>query len=216
VCASDSGGDADNVRYDAAAKRLYVAAVGGLYAVDPVSGKVVGRVAIDGHPESFQLEIMGTRIFANLPGLLSSQIVASDRKNMAVATRWSGFGCNGNYPMALDEAASRLFVGCRRPARLAVVDSRSGKTVTSIEIVGATDDLFYDDVRQRMYVIGGDGSIDVVGRTGDAVRRLARLGTRTGARTGLWVPALGRLYVAVPARGEAAAIRVFEAEKRSP
>src|SRR4051812_45964849 len=45
------GGDADNVRYDAAARRVYVAAVGGLYAVDPAAGKKIGRVPIDGHPE---------------------------------------------------------------------------------------------------------------------------------------------------------------------
>src|SRR5829696_6259794 len=63
------GGDADNVRYDAAAKRIYVAAVGGLFAVDPAKGEVLGKIAIDGHPESFQLETTGTRIYANLPGM---------------------------------------------------------------------------------------------------------------------------------------------------
>src|SRR5437868_5264574 len=47
------GGDADNVRYDAAAKRLYVAYGGGLALVDPASSRVVQRVSISGHPESF-------------------------------------------------------------------------------------------------------------------------------------------------------------------
>jgi DNA-binding beta-propeller fold protein YncE len=205
------GGDADNVRYDAAAKRIYVAAVGGLFAVDPANGGSIGRVVIAGHPESFQLESAGTRVYANLPGLLSSQIIASDRKTMSVQGRWPA-GCGGNYPMALDESTSRLFVGCRRPARLEAIDSRSGSVMTSAEAVGDTDDLFYDVDRKRVYVIGGEGFIDVIDRHGDTLHRVNRVPTRTGARTGLWVASLGRLYVAVPARGsEGAEVRVFAA-----
>jgi DNA-binding beta-propeller fold protein YncE len=209
----DIGGDADNVRYDAAAKRIYVAAEGGLYAVDPAAGKTVGQVAIDGHPESFQLETAGTQVFANLPGLLSSQVIAGDRQSMRVTARWGTQGCGGNYPMALDQPTMRLLIGCRRPARLAMIDTRSGSLITSIDIVGDTDDLFYDDARRRLYVIGGDGFVDVVGRDGDRLQRLGRVTTRGGARTGLWVAAQGRLYVAVPERGgEGAEVRVFEAE----
>lgn len=207
------GGDADNVRYDAAAKRVYVAAVGGLYAVDPAAGKKVGHVPIDGHPESFQLASGSTLVFANLPGLVSSQIIAGDRKSMSVTARWRTQGCGGNYPMALDEPTSRLFIGCRRPARLAMVDTTSGSFVTSVDIVGDTDDLFYDAARQRAYVIGGDGFIDVFAREGDRLQRLGRVATRGGARTGLWVASQSRLYVAVPERGgESAEVRVFEAD----
>jgi YVTN family beta-propeller protein len=207
------GGDADNVRYDAAAKRLYVAAEGGLYAVDPAAGKKAGRIAIDGHPESFQLESDGPRVFANLPGALRSEIVAADRATMKATARWTPQGCGGNYPMALDERTSRLFVGCRRPAKLAVVDTRAGALAASAEIVGDTDDLFYDDARRRVYVIGGEGFVDVFARDGDRPDRIGRTSTRAGARTGLWVPSQSRLYVAVPLRsGEAAEIRVFEAE----
>jgi DNA-binding beta-propeller fold protein YncE len=207
------GDDADNVRYDAAAKRLYVAAVGGLYAVDPAAGKTIGRIAIDGHPESFQLETGGTRVFANLPGIVRSQVIAADRASMNVTAQWSGQGCGGNYPMALDERASRLFIGCRRPAKLSMVDARAGASVTTVQIVGDTDDLFYDDARHRVYVIGGDGFVDVFTRNGDRLERLGRTTTRGGARTGLWVPSQSRLYVAVPARGgESAEVRVFDAE----
>jgi DNA-binding beta-propeller fold protein YncE len=209
----DIGGDADNVRYDAAAKQLYVAAQGGLYRVDPASGKVDAQIAIDGHPESFQLETSGTRVFANVPGIASAQIVVGDRARAVVAARWSSLGCSGNYPMALDEMTMRVFIGCRRPARLAILDGGSGAMITSVDIVGDTDDLFFDPVRQRVYVIGGEGYVDVLRRRGDAIERTARVATRDGARTGLWVAATSRLYVAVPARnGQGAEARVFEAE----
>jgi YVTN family beta-propeller protein len=213
---TDIGGDADNVRYDAAAKRVYVAAVGGLYAVDAATGRKVAQMQIEGHPESFQLEAAGSRVFANLPGLLRSQIIAADRSSMKTTAQWATQDCGGNYPMALDEKTSRLFVGCRRPAKLAMVDTRSGSFVASSEIVGDTDDLFYDESRRRVYVIGGEGFVDVLAREDDGLKRIGRVSTRSGARTGLWVTAQSRLYVAVPARGgESAEVRVFEAERQT-
>jgi DNA-binding beta-propeller fold protein YncE len=205
------GADADNVRFDAAAKRLYVAAEGGLYAVDPAAGRVVGKIPFSGHPESFQLESGSTRAFANLPGLLHSTIVVSDRATMGVTAQWPTQDCGGNYPMAMDEASHRLFVGCRRPARLAMVDTTSGAFLSATDIVADTDDVFYDGTRKRVYVIGGEGFVDVLSRNGDHMDRVDRIPTRGGARTGVWVPAQGRLYVAVPARGGLTAeIRVFD------
>jgi DNA-binding beta-propeller fold protein YncE len=207
------GGDADNVRYDAAAKRLYVAAEGGLFAVDAAAGKSVGRIAFDGHPESFQLESRSGRVYANLPGLLRSEVVVGDRTSMKVAARWAA-GCGSNYPMALDESTGRAFIGCRRPASLSMLDTRSGATLTSLSVVGDTDDIFYDEARRRVYVIGGEGFIDVVARDGDRLSRAGRVDTRPGTRTGLWVGSLSRLFVAVPARGsDPAEVRVFEARE---
>jgi hypothetical protein len=97
-----------------------------------------------------------------------------------------------------------------------MVDTRSGAFVTSTDIVGHPDDLFYDESRRRLYVIGGDGFVDVLAREGDEVKRIGRLSTRDGAQTGLWVPSQSRLYVAVPERGgESAEVRVFEAENQT-
>jgi hypothetical protein len=48
----------------------------------------------------------------------------------------------------------RLFVGCRSPARLVVLDTTSGRIVTGLPTVGDTDDVFYDPVRRLVYVIG--------------------------------------------------------------
>ena len=202
------GGDADNLRYDAAAKQVFVAFQGGIAVVDPSSARVVQRIQINGHPESFQLEAEGSRLFANVPG--ASVVIAADRKTAAVSARWMTGACQANYPMALDEPSHRLFVGCRRPASLALFDSAAGKVLGAIPAVGDTDDLFYDAMRQRVYVIGGEGFIDIVQRGGDSLHRIARVATRDGARTATWAKEQDRLYVAVPARrGQPAEIRVF-------
>jgi hypothetical protein len=202
------GGDADNIRYDAAAKQVLVAYEGGIAIVDPAAGRVARRIQINGHPESFQLESQGLRLFANLPG--ASELVVADRRSAAVVARWKTGACQANYPMALDEPSHRLLVGCRRPASLAIFETTAGKVLGAIPTVGDTDDLFYDAARRRAYVIGGEGFIDVVEREGDLLRRRARVPTRAGARTGTWVAEQGRLYLAVPARrGQPAEIRVM-------
>jgi hypothetical protein len=116
--------------------------------------------------------------------------------------------------MALDEAGHRLFVGCRRPAKLLVYDTRTGKSIASAEIVGDTDDLFFDAARHRVYVLGGEGFVDVLDVAGATPSRISRTATAAGARTGLLVPALNRLFVAVPHRGaQRAEVRVFVTER---
>ena len=206
------GDDSDNVRYDAAAKRLYVGfGSGALAAIDPSDGRVLAQVKLPAHPESFQLEREGTRVFVNVP--TARQVVVVDRASMKVTGTWPVATADANYPMSLDEAGHRLFIGCRRPAKALVVDTGSGKEVGSFDIVGDTDDLFYDATRKRIYVSGGGGYLDVFQNEGaNRFTRLAHIVTASGARTSLFVPEQGRLYLAVPHRGsQKAEIRVYEA-----
>jgi hypothetical protein len=63
--------------------------------------------------------------------------------------------------MALDNTNKRLFVGCRIPAKLIVLDTSSGRIVASLATIGDSDDIFYDAVRHAVYVIGGEGAVDV-------------------------------------------------------
>jgi YVTN family beta-propeller protein len=206
------GDDADNVRYDATAKILYAGyGSGALATLNPLEAKVLGSVKLAGHPESFQLETTGPRIFVNVPA--ADHIAVVDRNAMKVIATWPLTGATANYPMALDEANHRLFVGCRRPAKVLVYDTATAKRLTSFDIVGDTDDLFYDGARKRLYVSGGEGYVDVIQDEGaNRFARVAHMATAAGARTSLFVAAQNRLYLAVPHRGnQKAEIRVYEA-----
>ena len=60
--------DADNVRYDIAAKHIYVGfGSGGIAIINSAEGKQVGSIKLAAHPEAFELEHHGNRIFANVP-----------------------------------------------------------------------------------------------------------------------------------------------------
>ena len=190
--------DADNVRYDSVAKRIYVGfGNGGIGILDAQSGRKLGRIKLSGHPEAFVLEKQGTRIFVNVPS--ARQVAVVDRNKSEVTATWATDLALANYPMALDETNHRLFVGCRLPAKVVVLNSDSGAVVTSFRIGGDVDDIFYDAGRHRLYAIGGDGSVDVIDQNDrDSYKPLARIPTARGARTGLFVPELNSLFVAVP------------------
>lgn len=203
--------DPDNVRFDVNAQRIYVGfGDGSLGVTDQHARELSGRIELKAHPESFQLERAGPRIFVNLPDAKSVAIL--DREKRAIVAQWPMEKYQANFPMALDEANHRLFVGCRRPARLVIFDTVSGKPAADLEISGDTDDLFFDTKRQRLYVSCGEGFIDVIQRRdGDRYERIARVPTRSGARTSFFSPELDQLYLAVPQRGgQEAEIRVYQ------
>ncbi len=204
--------DADNVRYDPREDHIYVGYGSGALGVMDKDGGKTGVITLDAHPESFQLETSGSRIFVNLPG--SQKIAVVNRETRKVIASWTTGGPQSNYPMALDEVDHRLFVVCRSPARMVVLDTLNGKVVETVVAVGDCDDVFYDPARKRIYAIGGEGAISVFQQqTVDHYNELAKISTAKGARTGLFSLDLRRLFVAVRRDGaHPAEIRFYEVQ----
>ena len=108
--------------------------------------------------------------------------------------------------MALDEQGHRLFVGTRSPPELLVYDTESGNVTARLAIAKDTDDLFFDREHARVYVVCGDGKVNVFRREApDRYAMVETIETAPRARTGLLVPEEGRLYVAAPAVGKTSA-----------
>jgi len=204
--------DADDIRYDPVHKQVYVGyGTGGLGVLDAMTGKELGTVRLQGHPEAFEVANGGTRIYVNVP--TENVIAVADWNQRSVLQRWPMEKYQDNFPMAYDQSRYRLFVVCRRPAELLVLDAKSGKVVAHFAVAGDADDVYYDRARRRIYVSGGQGFISVVDQLdADHYRLQSTVPTASGARTSLFVPALDRLYLAIPRRGSAIAeIGVYEA-----
>jgi len=201
--------DADNLRVDARSDRLWVGYGRALAVLGPQTLAVTRRIELPGHPEAFELEPSGRRVFVNVPS--AGQVVVIDRQSFAVVSTWPVTGATGNFPMALDESSNRLYIVTRRPALLQAYDTTTGKRVAELPICADADDLFFDTQRRQLYAICGQGVVEVVGRRAtDRYGVVERLQTAPGARTGLFVPRLSTLFVAVPARaGAAAQIRAY-------
>jgi DNA-binding beta-propeller fold protein YncE len=216
----DLGADADNLRLGVDGKSIVVGYGDGAVAeLDAATLHKTADVKLDGHPESFQLEPTGAsggagRVFVNIPGGFiggGGSVAVVDRGAKKVTATWPLKEAGRNFPMALDAANKRLYVGCRRGAKLLVLDTDTGAVLASPQCVGDADDVFVDPKSGRVVVVGGDGLVDVF-ETADhkTYTKAASVQTASGARTGLLVPERRALLVAVPARsGHAAEIREY-------
>jgi DNA-binding beta-propeller fold protein YncE len=193
--------DADNVRYDAATKQIYVGfGDGGIGVINASDGKRGSSIKLAAHPEAFVLEKQGRRIFVNVPK--AGQVAVIDRDKGEVIATWKPGGASANFPIAIDEASHRLFVGCRNPAKLIVLNTDTGAAVASLDISGDADDVFYDAKRHHLYAICGEGHINVINQeNADRYKRIAKIPTAVGARTGFFNSERDDLFVALPDRG---------------
>jgi len=213
----DFDGGADNLRYDAASKRVYVGCGdseknSAIAAVDSITNKRIDEVyKLGGEPESFQLEKSGPNIYVNVPDL--KQIVAINRATKEL-TRWPVTPAQ-NFPMALDEANHRVIVGTREPATISVFDTGTGKMVASLPTVQDTDDLYYSAEHKRIYVAGREGSIWVYQQSDpDHYTLLSKVPTVLGAGTAGYFGRQGkgfdRFYLAIPAGANTnAEVRIY-------
>ncbi|HEV2298803.1 MAG TPA: hypothetical protein VGR72_09830 [Candidatus Acidoferrales bacterium] len=207
--------DADDTRYDAATKHIIVGygdeKDAGLAILVAATGNLLNTIKLPAHPESFQLEDSGPRIYINIPDA-NNVVAVVDRSEKKIVASWTLGGAQDNFPMALDDAHHRLFIGCRTPAEVLVLDTASGKILARVPSVTHADDLWYDAAHKRIYVSGGGGFITVIAQQdADHYQRVAQIKTLPGARTSILVPQLNRFYLGVWGHPtQPAELRIYE------
>lgn len=196
-------GEADPIRYDDKAKKLWVGHGYMLSWVDPATGKSGGEVKLPEAPEGFVLDPGSSRVFVNLPK--KGEIAVIDREKGTITANWALKDIKGNYPMALDAANGRLFVAARDPAKLLVLDIKDGKEIARLDIASDADDCWYDIPGKRIYVsCGGSGGkvAMILQESPDKYSVEHMEGTAAGARTSLLIPERRRLVVLAPKLGD--------------
>lgn len=200
------GPDADNVRYDARRRQVLVAHGTALGVVDARTWKALDPVPLGGgHPEGFQIDAHGERVYVDVPGARALRVV--DLESHTVTATWKLEEAGVNFPMALapgtpgSDEPDLCLVGCRSPAKLLVRALSDGRALAALELSSDVDDLFYDARRRRVYAACGEGYVDVFERDAEGLGGRKRIATARGARTCLFVPERDRIYVAAPSRG---------------
>ena len=204
------GNDADNVRIDPRTGNIIVGyGSGGLAVIDPGKKSKIADVKLAAHPESFQIDPMSSRAFVNVPD--AGHIAVVDLATARQVASWTVPGLRANFPLAVDGPGARVATVFRHPAKLVLLDARTGAVTQQLDVCGDADDVFFDTKRRRIYVSCGAGAVDALQGEAAGYRLLARVETSSGARTSLFVPELDRLYVAARAGllGSDAAILVF-------
>ena len=198
-------GDADDMVYDAKSKLLYVGHGGGdaanpagVAVIDTTNQTVVANLPVATHPEGLEIDNTNDRIFVNVAE--NAEVVVIDGTSHTQTASWKLTRAKDNVPLAYDEEHQVLFVACRAPARLLVVDGKSGGELADLPSDAGADDLFYDPALHRIYLIAGSGAVDVYEIDGGkTVRAMGIIHTSPGAKTGLLVPSQHALFVGAPA-----------------
>lgn len=207
--------DCDSMAYDPVTKYMYVDNGGKgahmpyafISIVDTTRSKKLADIKIDSASiEALALEKSGPRLFVNITGKNAVGVI--DREKRTLIATWSiAPEATYNVPMAYDEAGHRLFLGTSifhstNPGKLVVLDSDSGKIVTSLPSVVNPDDMAYDFRSKRIY-IAGDGFVDVFQQNdADHYELIGHIPTAFRAKTAILVPQLNRYYVAAPHHGD--------------
>lgn len=197
----------DAEAYDPVTHLLYVgyggAVAGENYGkvgiINAVTNTHVGDIRTSAHPGTILVAQPGRTLFITVPK--THQISQIDARSGRIVATWQS---KAGVPvsLALDRKYHRLFVGTRKPAGIEVFDSRTHRFIAGLSSVGLMDGLFYDARHQRIYASGGQGYVAVYRQLSpNRYAEIARVPTGPIARTSLWVRALDRYYVAVPAGG---------------
>ncbi|MBN8886170.1 MAG: hypothetical protein J0I77_10645 [Rudaea sp.] len=195
---------ADSMGYDKTRKRLYVVAGGRdmkqtdswLVEIDPYTGRNYGELkfATD-KVEAMAIEERGNKLYINVTG--KNEMAVVDKKTRSIIASWPIREAQKNAPLAFDEATRRLFVITRAPGRLLVLNADTGKTIANFKAPERCDQVLFDKINRRIYALGGEGYIGVFAeKDADHYEELPRIASAPGAKTGILVPELGKLFVA--------------------
>lgn len=205
---------ADSIGVDSKAQLLYAVSGGkdvsmkrsALSEINFKEGKLVREIPIDSaHVEAMVLEHSGDRLFVNVTG--DNYLAVINRKTGALVERWPIREAQQNAPIAFDEANHRLFIVCRKPGMLVVLDSTTGKTIASMATGARADEVVFDPSHHRIYVASGEGSLYLYRQIDpDHYEEAGKVPSAPGAKTALLSPDAKQLFVAVsPGEGKTGA-----------
>lgn len=193
-----TGRNPDAILYEPSTRRVFAFNGGSssATAIDAVTNQIVGTVALGGRPEFAQADGTG-RVFVNLED--KSELVAFDARGLTVQSRHPLAPCEEPNGMALDQRATRLYIGCANK-RMAVVDARTGHVVTTVPAGDNIDATAFDPATRLAFASAGDGTLTVVAT---AARTPAPATVTTGPRgkTMALDPRTHRVYVPVAQYG---------------
>jgi DNA-binding beta-propeller fold protein YncE len=195
----------DTSKYDAAANVLYVVTGGkdvdmktaNLEALNPDTGAKLGSITFqDNHVEAMAFVEDDPRLFINLTQ--TNKIAVVDRKTLKLTTTWPVTPAKQNAMVAFDRAQHRLYVVCRDPGMVVVMNSDTGAVIDTQPAPLRSDEVQYDSDKHRLYVPGGEGYMGIYDTSdADHLKLLEKVNTAPGAKTGLLVPQMHRLFLAV-------------------
>jgi DNA-binding beta-propeller fold protein YncE len=197
-----SGSNPDSIEYDPDTKRVYAAnhgETGDVTVIDPVSGTIVDTVKLKGGKlEGLCFDGRG-QCFVNDEDKSSVQVF--DTHTLQYKATWSSAPGEGGTGLACDAARHRLFSACANN-KVVVLDSDTGKVITTVASGEDPDGLVYDDKNGYIFSANPDGTMTVIKQnSADSYTSLPPVATAIGAKTLNIDPTTGRIFTCAPKFG---------------
>jgi DNA-binding beta-propeller fold protein YncE len=196
---------ADTAKYDAASNTLFVVTGGkdvdmktaNLEAVNPDTGDRKGLLTFpDNHVEAMAFVDGDPRLFINLTQ--TNKLAVVDRNTLKLLTVWPVPAAQQNAMVSFDPAQHRLYVVCRQPGMVVVMNSDTGAVVSTQPAPLRADEVQYDVKSHLLYVPGGEGYMGIYDTSDpNHLKLVEKVTTAPGAKTGILLPDAHRLFLAV-------------------
>ncbi len=175
--------DADGMIYDAGSDRLLIVSGDGNALItlkpdaDPKTGTIDPPIKLGGAPEYLALDGKG-KVYINLED--KDAVAVVDLKTRKVTAQWPV--APGGHPvgMAIDAASHRLFIGCRNPQKLIVMNTENGNIEAALPIGAGVDGTAF--ANGHAFVSCGEGSLVIAGDKSGKFEIEQTLKTRQGSR----------------------------------
>jgi DNA-binding beta-propeller fold protein YncE len=172
-----------------------------LNIIDTKTFKLVGDITLPGnHSEAMAIDQAGKKLYVNLTGTDEVGVVDLDAKK--VIARWPVPDAQTANALVLDEPNHRVLIATRKPPKLIVFNTDTGKVVASLPCAPLHDDMWFDSARKRIYVTGSEVTSVFVQDDADHYGHVGDVPTGFRAKTSILVPELNRLYIAVSGKGK--------------
>jgi DNA-binding beta-propeller fold protein YncE len=158
----DVQGGPDGILFDPFNQRVWVFSHSAPNAtvLDAKDGSIVGTVDLGGAPEQAATDGKG-HIYVDIED--KDNVAVVDTKTMKVT---------GNYPLegkggtpaglAMDVKNNILFVACRNPATMVIMNAADGKIITTLPLGAGTDGAVFNPKTMEAFSSQGDGTLTVI------------------------------------------------------
>jgi|SRR5579862_7878945 len=203
----DVDGRPDGMLADAYNHRIYVLshAAPNVTVIDANDGKVLGTFDIGGAPEQAVSDGNG-HIYIDIEDADSVAVVDANTMKMTGKYDLNGKG-GGNAGLAIDAKNHVLFVACRQPQAMVMLDANTGKYLADLPIGRGCDGAFFNPKTMECFSSQGDGTLTVIKETNPTTFMVEQnVKTMTGAKTLALDSKTGHIFLitaeyAAPANG---------------
>lgn len=158
----DVSGSPDGILYEPFSDRVYILShkAPSVTVINAMDGSIAGTIDIGGAPEQAVSDGQG-KVFIDIED--DDAVAAIDATTMKVLDRYSLRGQGGTCAgLAMDIRNGILFVACRDPQTMVLLNAKDGTIISSLPIGQGTDGATFNPNTLEAFSSNSDGTLTVI------------------------------------------------------